>query len=155
MLKKIFSRALISAPICIIVSQIIAIIISQVIGNGSFFPITPAFAAHFQSETTAVIVQSLLIGLIGATFAGSSVIFDMERWSFLKQGIAHLLITSSVLIPVCLICWQPISQIGVWIMLSSWLFTYLCTWFPQYFIYRHRIRKLNEKIQAANGKESS
>lgn len=155
MLKKILKRALISTPICMVVSQIITIIISHIIGDGRFFPVTSAFAAYFQSETTAVIVQSLLVGFIGATFAGCSVIFEMEKWSYLKQGLIHLLITSVVLVSVCLICWRPINRVGIWIMLSGWTFTYLCTWLPQYFVYRHRIRRLNERIQEMNGKENT
>lgn len=155
MLKKILTRALVTAPVCMVVSQIITIIISHIIGDGRMFPVTPAFAALFKSETTAVIVQSLLVGLIGATFAGCSVIFDMERWSYLKQGVIHLAITSSVLVSVCLICWRPINRVGIWIMLSGWIFTYFCTWMPQYFIYRHNIRRLNEKIQSMNRKENA
>ena len=151
MLKKILSRALVSAVACVVINQIVGICISLANADGRYSPVTPAFAARFSSDTTAVVVQLLLIGLVGATFAACSVIFEIERWSFLRQGLVHLAITSAVTIPVCLYCWAPESAAGAYILCASWLFTYAATWFSQYLIYRHRVRKLNERIRRKNG----
>ena len=99
MLKKALRRALVSAPSCMLIHQIVGICISLANVDGRYSPVTPAFAARFQSPVAAVIVQLLLIGFIGAVFAACSVIFDIERWSFLKQGLIHLTITSALGIP--------------------------------------------------------
>ena len=151
MLKKMLSRAAVSAPICMLINQIVGICVSLANADGRYLPVMPAFAARFSSTTTAVIVQLLLIGLVGATFAACSVIFEIERWSFLKQGLVHMAITSVVTIPVCLYCWKPESASGVWILCGSWLFTYIATWLSQYLVYRHRIRALDAKIKSVNG----
>ena len=154
MLKKALRRTLVSAPSCMLINQIVGICISLANVDGRYSPVTPAFAARFQSPVAAVIVQLLLIGFIGAVFAVCSVIFDIERWSFLKQGLIHLTITSALGIPICLFCWMPESIAGALILCASWLFTYICTWLSQYFVYRHRIRQLDAKIKAVNGKET-
>ena len=150
MLKKILLRSAISAPVSIVVNQLITIIISLVIGDGRYFPVTPAFAAMFESELAPVLVQMLLIGLIGATFAGSSAIFEIDRWSFLKQGVIHLAITSAVFITVALICWRPVNLAGVITLTGIMVFIYGCTWLSRYLIWRRCIRKLNARIQSIN-----
>ena len=154
MIKKMLSRALVSASICMLINQIVGICISLANADGRYSPVTPAFAARFSSDTTAVVVQLLLIGLVGATFAACSVIFEIERWSFLRQGLVHLAITSAVTIPVCLYCWAPESAAGAYILCASWLFTYIVTWLSQYFIYRHRVKALDAKIRAVNADDS-
>ena len=153
MLKQALRRALVSAPACMLINQIVGICISLSNADGRYSPVTPAFAARFESPVAAVVVQLLLIGLIGATFAACSVLFQIERWSFLKQGLVHLAITSAVGIPICLFCWMPQSARGALILCLSWLFTYVATWLSQYFVYRHRVRALDAKIKAVNGKE--
>ncbi|MBR1821396.1 MAG: DUF3021 domain-containing protein [Clostridia bacterium] len=154
MLKKMLSRALVSAPICMLINQLIGICVSLANADGRYSPVTPAFAARFPSDTVAVIVQLLLIGLVGATFAACSVIFEIERWSFLRQGLIHLAITSAVAIPVCLFCWLPESAAGAWVLVGSWLFTYTVTWLSQYLLYRHRVRALDAKIKQINGRDT-
>ena len=153
MLRKMITRALVSAPICMLINQLVGICISLTNADGRYSPVTPAFAARFPTATAAVIVQLLLIGLVGAVFAACSVIFEIERWSFLRQGLVHMAITSAVGIPVCLFCWMPESPAGAWILCGSWLFTYIATWFSQYLVYRHRVRALDARIKAVNGEE--
>lgn len=150
MLKKILLRSAISATASIVINQLVTIIISLTIGDGRYFPVTPAFAAMFESELAPVIVQLLLVGLIGAVFAGSSVIFDIESWSFLRQGIIHLAITSAVFIPVALICWRPVNPAGILSLTGSLVFVYGCTWLSRYLTWRSSIRKLNARIQSVN-----
>ena len=150
MLKKILLRSAVSAPASIVTNQLITIIISIAIGDGRYFPVAPAFAALFESELAPVIVQMLLIGLIGAVFAGSSVIFEIDSWSFLRQGVIHLAITSAVFIPVALICWRPVNPAGIIALTGSLVFVYGCTWLSKYLVWRHSIRKLNARIQSVN-----
>ena len=150
MFKKILTRCLVSAPISILISQIIALCISLGMGSGEYFPVHPDFAALFENEITPVIVQMLLIGLISAAFAAGSVVFEIEKWGFLKQGLVHFAITAAVLLPVCMICWRPADIKGVIITIISLFFTYACTWLSRYFVWRHEIKKLNAKIQSVN-----
>lgn len=155
MLKKILIRSAVSAPLSIMANQIITIIISIAKGDGRYFPVTAEFAALFQDELTPVIVQLLLIGLIGAVFAGSSVIFEIDKWSFLKQGAIHLLITLLVFIPVYLLCWRPVNLAGALGMAASLLLVYGCTWLSKYLTWRHSIKTLNARIQSVNKEKVS
>ena len=153
MLKKMATRALVTAPICMLINQLIGVVRTLAVGDGRYSPVTPAFEARFSSVTAAAIVQLLLIGLVGAAFAACSVIFDIENWSFLKQGAVHLLATSLVVVPVCLFCWMPESLSGALALVGSWLLCYAATWLSQYLVYRYRIKRLNERIRAVNRPE--
>ena len=150
MLKKILTRSAVSAPISIVANQLITIIVSLAIGDGRYFPVTPAFAAMFESELAPVITQIALIGLVGATFAGSSVIFEIDHWSFLRQGVVHLAVTSAVFLPVCMLCWRPVNLASALSLAGCWLFVYGCTWLSKYLTWRHSIKKLNARIQSVN-----
>ncbi len=153
MLKKILSRALTSALACMLINQLVGVAISLSSGDGRYSPVTPDFAARFDSTATAVVVQLLLIGLVGATFAACSVVFEVERWSFLRQGAIHFAITSAVGIPICLFCWFPENKTWALTLVASWLGTYAVTWLSQYLIYRHRVKALDKKIRAINERE--
>ncbi|MGN0428923.1 MAG: DUF3021 family protein [Acetatifactor sp.] len=40
---------------------------------------------RFGNEVTAIIIQTVLSAVLGAGFAGSSIIWEMDEWSLLKQ----------------------------------------------------------------------
>lgn len=110
--------------------------------------VVPAFAARFANESAAVLAQLGLIGLIGMAFAGASQIFELERWSFLAQGLMHLLITAAVWVPVAWLCWTPMPSCAVWASIGGWTGTYAIVWSLQYFLWRRRVRALNKSIRA-------
>ncbi len=46
------------------------------------------------SEINAVILQTVLSGMIGTVFSASSVIWEIEYWSITKQTTIYFFITS-------------------------------------------------------------
>ena len=91
--------------------------------------------------------------LIGFTFGAGSVLFEIERWSFLRQGAAHLTLTATVWIIVELICFSPITPPVVFAFAISAAATYATTWCIQYFVWRSQVRRLNRIIHEKNGGE--
>ena len=110
--------------------------------------VAPGFAARFPNESAAILAQLGLIGLIGMAFAGGARVFELERWSLLKQGIVHFLITAAVWMPVVWLCWTPMPSYAVWISTLGWTVTYAINWIIQYFIWRRKVRELNRSICA-------
>lgn len=109
--------------------------------------VTPGFAARFPNEGAAILAQLGLIGLIGMAFAGGAHVFEIEKWSFLQQGIVHFLITAAVWMPVVWFCWTPMPAAAVWISIGGWTVTYAINWLIQYFIWRRKVRELNRSIR--------
>ena len=116
---------------------------------------TPDFIARVGSETAASLLQPLLIGLIGFAFGAGSVLFLIERWSFLKQGALHLLLTAAVWISIELICFSPVTPPVVLSFAISAAATYAITWSIQYCVWRAQVRRLSEQIRIRNGGDNT
>ena len=114
---------------------------------------TQEFIARVGGELPAILLQPLLIGLIGFAFGAGSVLFQLEKWSFVQQGAVHLALTAVVWIAVELICFWPVTPPVVISFSVSVGGTYAITWGVQYFVWRSRVRALNEQIHRRNGEK--
>lgn len=147
MFKKSLLRGLCSYCVCACVDVAIALILCLAgIGHVT----TPEFAERIGDPMTAAMAQPLLIGLIGFAFGAGSVLFEIEQWSFLKQGAIHLALTAAVWILVEWICFSPITRPAVLSTGLSVALTYSLTWGSQYFVWRAKVRRLNDQIQRKN-----
>lgn len=152
MWRKSLARGAYSYCICVTV----AVFVSMITGLcGAQSVCMPEFVERVGSDVTAAFLQPLLIGLIGLAFGAGSVLFEIEHWSFLKQGAAHLAVTVAVWIAVELICFTPISTPTAISFAASAAATYAITWGIQYFVWRSRVRRINEQIHLRNEEEHS
>jgi len=148
MWKKVLLRGACSYCVSVALTLFISLIL---VLCGAPRVCTPAFVERAGGEIAAVMLQPLLLGLIAFGFGPGSVLFEIDRWSFLKQGAAHLALTAAVWIIVELICFTPITPPVVVSFTASAAFTYAVTWGVQYFVWRAQVRRLNEKIHKKNG----
>ena len=72
MKKQILLRSALGFPLGVCISNGILLIFAVCFGE--YFPCAPDCAARFGSEVAGAAVQFFLSGLVGAVFAGSSVI---------------------------------------------------------------------------------
>ena len=100
MKKKIFYRALIGFPIGISIGNLIMILISLGWANGYYSPCVPDLITAMGNEINAVIIQTVLCGLLGSGFSVSSVIWEIEHWSIVKQTGLYFLIISVIMLPI-------------------------------------------------------
>lgn len=149
MLKKLMIRFYHGFAITMLVDLLVHFIVAQAAGS----VVTPGFAAHFSCESAAALAQLALVAVIGMTFAGAAMIFEIERWSFMKQGLAHFLITAAVWMPIAYICWAPYSGRGVVMTILGWTLTYAVNWTVQYFIWRRNVMEINRRICALRRQE--
>jgi hypothetical protein len=126
--------------------QITMIIISLSMGGGRLYPAPPQLVALCKSEIAAVILQTILTGLIGVVFAAGSVVFEIEKWSIIKQCLVHFAITTSFWLPISYYFWTSHTTISVISCCASFLGTYIIIWLIQYFVWRNNVKKINEKL---------
>lgn len=147
MWKKIVSRAGISMAVSCLITQLFSLAVMLIVNDSDFVPLVPDYLAHFESPLLAMSISIILTGVIGGVFGGASVIYDLERWSFLKQGVVHFIVTSAVWIPISVYLWglgkNPTTLISI---LISFVVTYGIIWFMQYLRMRDTVRKINEKL---------
>lgn len=152
MWKKSLGRGAVSYCVSVTIHIVIQLI-SVYCGSATIS--TPDFIARAGGEPAAALLQPLLIGLIGFAFGAGSVLFEIERWSFLKQGAAHFTVTAAVWIIVELICFSPITPPVVLSFSVSTAISYAVTWGIRYFVWREQVRQLNKQIHRMNGEEKN
>lgn len=151
MKKTSLLRSLLGAPLGLAVGFAITIIVSLVKGDGIYYPVVPALEAAMGSELKAVVVQAVVLMLYGAIWAGSSVIWELDGWSILRQSLTHLLITSLATLPVAYFMhWMDHSLMGFVKYFGIFLLIYLVIWLSQYSSMKKRISELNAKVREKN-----
>ena len=148
MKKKLLFRSLFGAPIGVTVSMIITIIFSLAIGEGEFFPAPHELVDWCGNETTAVIVQTICSLVIGAVAGGSSVIWDVEKWSLLKQTAVHFAVISVPFFGIgYIVNWLPHYVYGAIGYVGAFVAVYVIMWGSIYFSIKAKIKKMNIHLQ--------
>ena len=98
------------------------------------------------SDIGAIIIQTLLSGLLGAIAMGGVVIHDIERWSLLRCAMVHyLLIVISYVVIATVLGWYA-SLADLLIILGIQLIAFVIIWLIMYLRWKARVRKLNELL---------
>lgn len=147
MFKEIIKRGLLGFMIGVFIGQTILIINSLIAGNGIFYAVNPFLIDKQGAQLTLVIIQYFLTGVIGATFASCSIIFQTDKWSLLKQTIIHFLITSIVMFTCGAIChWFELNAKSAILWFAVYLFYYILFWIGFTLYYKIQIKKMNKNL---------
>ncbi|MBD5467092.1 MAG: DUF3021 domain-containing protein [Lachnospiraceae bacterium] len=159
MWKKCLWRGAISFTTCVTVNVLILMAktmsMVRMTGDKQTLPdLVPEYAAHFENPFMALMVQTLLCGLIGFAFGACSVIMEIAKWSMVRQAVVHFVLTACVWVPVSIFCWglgrYRISFICVFL---GMLFTYAVTWTCQIIVCRKEVARINEQLLAREAAE--
>ncbi len=152
MKKKVVLRSILGFPIGIAVGYLISIFISLGWGDGSYSPCVPELSAAMGSEINAVVIQTLLCGLVGAGFAASSVIWEIENWGIVKQTGIYFLIISVIMLPIAYFAyWMEHSIVGFLSYFGIFVFIFAFMWIVQFAIGKHNVRRMNENLHHVKG----
>lgn len=147
MMKKILLRGSLGMLIGVSIGYLITIVLSLCWGHGYYSACVPQLIDIMGSEISAVILQTVLCALLGAAFAASSVIWEIESWSIFKQSGLYFLITSVVMMPIAyLLYWMEHSIIGFVKYFGIFTFIFIIVWLIQYLMMKINIKKINEKL---------
>lgn len=151
MKKQALLRGLLGFPLGIALNCILAVIISVIIGDGHFYPCVPTLVESVGSEIWAVTIQVALSGLLGASFAAASVIWEIEDWSIAKQTATYFFVTAIAMLPIAYLTeWMEHTLIGFLIYFGVFLVIFFVIWLFQYFYWIRKIRALNMKTNHYN-----
>lgn len=148
-MKKILLRGLLGIPLGITIEHLIALVISLSLADGRFHAVTPYLAQQCGSEAMAVLWSTVGCALLGAVSAGSSVIFEMERWSILRQTVTHLVVLGGAYFTAAFtLGWYEPNLKQILFSLLIFCSTYVGIWLAQYWGYLKKIRQINEKLES-------
>lgn len=152
MKKEWFRRGLLGFPLGIALGFVISIGISAWMGDGSFYPVTPQLAETMGGELNAVIVQTVLCGVLGAGFAMASVIWEMDSWSLARQSGVYFAAVCALMLPIAYITnWMEHTISGVLIYVGIFAGIFAAVWLIQYAAWKQRIRKMNDRLKKGGG----
>lgn len=154
MKKQIIKRGLFGFPVGIAIGFVITIIISVCVRDGNFYPVTPELIETMGNEVNAVILQTVLCGIMGTGFAMASVIWELDSWSLAKQSGIYFLIACIIMLPIAYIAnWMEHSIGGFLSYVGIFVAIFVAVWLAQYLIWKGKIKKMNELINKEGGKE--
>lgn len=149
MKKKILQRGLFGFPLGISLGYAITIIISLSTGLDTFSPCVPSLTQSMGNENYAVLLQAILSGLLGSTFAMSSLIWEIESWGIAKQTGIYFAITSLAMMPIAYLAnWMEHSVTGFLVYFGIFVVIFIVIWVIQYIIWQIKIKRLNDKIKS-------
>ena len=150
MKKQIIKRGLFGFPVGIAIGFVITILISACVGNGSFYPVTPELINTMGNELNAVILQTVLCGIMGTGFAMASVIWELDSWSLAKQSGIYFLIACILMLPIAYIAGWMEHSIGGFL---SYVGIFVAIFIAQYLSWKRKIKKMNELVNKEDGKQ--
>lgn len=148
MKKKILFRSLLGAPIGVTVSLIITIVFSLSMGQGEYYPAPHELIALCGNATAAVVVQLICSLFVGAVCGGASVIWEIERWSLLKQTLVHFAVLAVPFFGIGYVMnWLPHYLYGALGYVAGFILVYLVMWLSIYFSIKAKIKKMNRQLR--------
>ena len=153
MKRKLILRGLFGFPVGVAIGFVITIMISVCVGDGSFYPVTPELIVTMGNELNAVILQTVLCGIMGAGFAMASVIWEMDSWSLAKQSGIYFSVACIIMLPIAYVTnWMKHSVGGVLAYIGVFVVIFLTVWLIQYYAWKRKIKKMNDCIRKSNDK---
>lgn len=148
MLKTIIKRILFGFATGVFIGETILILESLSAGTGSFYPVSPYLIKNAGSDLAAVIIQYFCTGIMGATFSASSIIFELDNWSLLKQTVIHFILTSVLMYIIGFICgWYPHNVVNTLIWFGMFIVVYIIFWLSFFLYYKKKTREINESLK--------
>lgn len=147
MKRTVFFRVLRGFPLGITIGTMISIACSAVWGGGYYAPCVPELVQAVGSELGAVVLQTALCALLGAAFAGLSVIWEIESWSIARQTGVYFLSASVAMLPIAYItCWMEHSVVGFLEYFGIFAVIFALVWLIQYARAKRNVQKLNRQL---------
>ena len=148
MQRKLILRGLFGFPVGVAIGFVITIMISVCVGDGSFYPVTPELIVTMGNELNAVILQTVLCGIMGAGFAMASVIWEMDSWSLAKQSGIYFSVACIVMLPIAYVTnWMKHTVGGILAYVGIFVVIFLVVWLIQYSAWKRKIKKMNDSIK--------
>lgn len=145
--KEVAKRASLGFMIGVFIGQTILILESLMMRDGNFYPFTTGLLELAGTKIGAVVIQYFITGIIGSMFAGTSVLFEIDEWSLLRQTATHFIISSIVMYIAGFISgWFPHTVRSTIIWFVVFIVIYIIFWTSFTLYYKNKVQKINEAL---------
>lgn len=130
-----------------IIGNVIGIMFSMFSGTG-LCPVSDQLILDAGSETSAIVVQTIISAVLGAIIFGTTFVYDLEGWSIAKSTLVHSVITFCTFVPSAYaLYWMDRSAEGIALYLVIIVAIYVSIWLSQYLSYKSEIKKINDMLK--------
>ncbi|MGI6004598.1 MAG: DUF3021 domain-containing protein [Christensenellales bacterium] len=151
--KKIWTRALLGFPLGVFIAVTITLAVSVGIGDGTYHPVAEQLVLDTGSQLAASIWQYAFSGVFGAVCGALSVVWEMEKWSLLRQTAVHFIGLTACALPLAYYMgWMSRTPGGVASYTLLFLGIYLVLWLALCAALRRDVKRINRKISAMKGR---
>ena len=142
-----FVKTMKKAGIGFLVGVLAGNLIIWLSGASGGLMISPELIARVGSETGAMAVQTLTMGLYGAVCMGGMMLYRVESWSLaLSTAVHYLMIAVLFVLMDRALCWNDSSKTILLIELIQ-LVAFVFIWLIIYLRYKSEVRSLNEELK--------
>lgn len=124
-------------------------------GKGYYAPCVPELIDVMGSEIGAVVLQTVLCGVLGMGFEASSMIWEIEHWSLVKQTGIYFLIISVIMMPTAYFTYwmehsvmEALSYFGIFVLI------FVVIWVVQFGMGRRNVERMNEELNKVKKEEN-
>ena len=98
---------------------------------------------------TALILDLMLVGMLGAVCNGAAVVYEIESWSALRATFTHFIFSIIACMTAGKILGWFTPGISWWntIQYIAWVFAYAMIWLIQYLIGKKEVREINKSVE--------
>ncbi len=149
MKKKALLRGLRGFPVGIAIGHVISLIVSYIWGDGMYYvPCMPELVSAMGNEINALILQTFLYGVIGASIAAGTVVWEIDSWNLAKQTGVYFLIVSLVGLPIAYVLnWMEHSIVGFLDYFGRFVFYFVIIWIIKYLWWKSYVKKMNARLR--------
>ncbi|WP_096044202.1 DUF3021 domain-containing protein [Clostridium sporogenes] len=99
-------------------------------------------------EISLMFNQFIISAILGFGLAASSIVFDVEPWSSLKQTIAHFIIFSFIYFYIAIYGgWMPKGNIARIKYIVFYVMIYIIAWFVLKAYWKRKTIEINKKLE--------
>ena len=147
-MRRIINAALYGIPSGIFIGLCFSIYTSLQVGDGNYYPAPPDFMTYYSNDLEAMLSSVAIWGLIGVMFSVSSLIFEKDNWSILKQTLVHFLFTYiGVLLVNYLSSWFSYNIKDVLHFTIIFIGIYIVVWLWSMYTTLKNLEKINLKLK--------
>ena len=147
MKRKIGMGFLKGFPLGIAIGYVITIFMSLIVGDGGYHPVSSLLVAEVGGELNAVMVQTLLSGILGGVSFAAAMVWDLEHWGLARRTAVYYLALALALFPIAYLAhWMERTLLGFFIYASFFVVISVIIWLAQYLFWKVRIDVINKKV---------
>lgn len=147
MKKKLIQLGLLGFPLGIAIGYAITLFVSIGIGDNCYYPVNQELINTAGTELNAVLLQTLLCGIVGSLFSMGSVVWDIDSWSLTKQTGVYFVIASLAMFPIAYFAgWMSHSAVGIVLYVGIFLAIFAICWIAQYLLIKRKVSEMNSLV---------